>query len=417
MFAEQLEKIQLLINSERFDLAQKEINQLLIENADEPYLFYLLSAIKFHQDEYNEANELIDKSIHLYPDGAFYYYFKACIQLAAEKYEEVEPLLQTAIKIDPQDPDFKAKLAQFRLLKKDYDGALQLANESLELDPENILGLNTRSTALLKLNRKEESFETIEGALREDPDNSYTHSNYGWGLLEKGNHKKALEHFRESLKNDPNNEYAQSGMIQALKANNIIYRGYLKYVFFMQNLTQKNQWIFIIGFYFLQKALRTLAQTNTALQPYLTPIIIVLAVFAFSTWVINPLSNLLFRMNPYAKYMLDKNEMKSSNFVGVSLIIFLIGIVSYFITGNENFIILAGFGFLMMVPFGSMFAVSKYKYVPLIVTIVLGTIGLLAVLTAFSFNMPNNLFTSIFIIAFIAYQWLANFLLIKQSNI
>jgi tetratricopeptide (TPR) repeat protein len=417
MFAEQLEKIELLINSERFDLAQNEINQLLIEHADDPYLFYLLSAIKFQQEKYAEADELIDKSIHLYPDAGFYYYFKACIKLASEKYPEVEPLLLTAIEIHPEDADFKAKLAQFKLLKKDYEAALKFADEALELDPENILALNTRSTALLKLNRKEESFETIEGALREDPDNSYTHSNYGWGLLEKGNHKKALEHFRESLKSNPNNEYAQSGMIQALKADNIIYRGYLKYVFFMENLTKKNQWIFIFGFYFLQKGLRTVAKSNQALQPYLTPIIILLAIFAFSTWVINPISNLLFRLNPYAKFMLDKKEIKSSNFVGVSLIVFFIGLISYFITKNENFIIVAGFGFLMMVPFGSMFSVSKYKNVPLIITILLGSIGCLAMLTAFSLDQPYNLFTGIFIISFIAYQWLANFLIIKQNNI
>jgi tetratricopeptide (TPR) repeat protein len=417
MFTEQLEKIQLLINSERFDLAQNEINQLLIENADEPYLFYLLATIKFQQEKYAEADELIDKSIHLYPDAGFYYYFKACIKLASEKYQEVEPLLQTAIAIEPDNADFKAKLAQFKLLKKEYNSALDFANEALELNPENILALNTRSTALLKLNRKEESFETIEGALREDPDNSYTHSNYGWGLLEKGNHKKALEHFRESLKSNPNNEYAQSGMIQALKADNIIYRGYLKYVFFMEKLTQKNQWIFIIGFYFLQKALKAVAKSNEALQPYLTPIIILLAVFAFSTWVINPISNLLFRLNPYAKYMLDKNEIKSSNFVGISLIVFFIGLVCYFITGNESFIAVAGFGFLMMVPFSTMFSVSKYKNVPLIITILLGTIGCLAIATSFSVNQLFNMFTAIFIFGFIAYQWLANFLIIKQSNI
>lgn len=417
MFTEQLEKIELLINSKRFDLAQKEINELLKENADEPYLFYLLASIKFQQEKYNEADQLIDKSIFLFPDAGFYHYFKACIKLADEKYEEVEPLLETAITIDPEDADFKAKLAQLKLLKKEYQLALEIANTALELDPENILALNTRSTALLKLDRKDESFATIEGALREDPNDSFTHSNYGWGLLEKGNYKKALEHFRESLKNNPNNEYAQAGMVQALKANNIIYRAYLKYVFFVENLTKKNQWVFIIGFYIAQKILKAVANSNEGLRPFLTPIITYLAIFAFSTWVISPISNLLFRLNPYAKYMLHKNEIKSSNFVGVSLIIFLLGLVTYLVTLNENFLLIAGFGFLMMVPFSTMFSVAKYKNVPLIITILLGLIGCLAIFTAFSLNQPFNFFTSIFIISFIAYQWIANFLIIKESNI
>jgi hypothetical protein len=97
--------------------------------------------------------------------------------------------------------------------------------------------------------------------------------------------------------------------------------------------------------------------------------------------------------------------------------VFFIGLVCYFITGNESFIAVAGFGFLMMVPFSTMFSVSKYKNVPLIITILLGTIGCLAIATSFSVNQLFNMFTAIFIFGFIAYQWLANFLIIKQSNI
>ncbi|WP_310557336.1 tetratricopeptide repeat protein [Flavobacterium sp.] len=417
MFNEQIEKIELLINHQKFDLAQNEINQLLLENADDSYLYYLLSNVKYQQEKYDEANSLIDKSITLYPDSGFYYYFKVCIKLSSEKYNEVEDLLKTAIRIDPEIADYKSKFSQFRLLKKDYQSALELANESLELDPENILALNIRSTALLKLNRKEESFATIEGALREDPENSYTHSNYGWGLLEKGDHKKALDHFRESLKNNPNNGHAQSGMVEALKANYFIYRWYLKYSFFMENLTKKNQWIFIIGFYFGTKLLRSIAQNNEALQPYLTPIIILLSVFAFSTWVITPISNLLFRLNPYGKYLLDKKEKTSATFVGFCLILFILGLSTYFITKNENFIPVAAFGFVMMIPISVMFTPSKYKNLPLIITIIIGVIGILSIVTTFLTNELFNNFSLFFIIGFFAYQWLANFLMIKSNNI
>lgn len=119
----------------------------------------------------------------------------------------------------------------------------------MEIDAENLSALNARSTALNKLNRKEESFETIQDALREDPNDAYTHANYGWGLLEKGHHKEALDHFKEALANDPSFEYAQLGMLQAIKANNPIYRVFLKYSFWMSNLTAKYQWGVIIGFY------------------------------------------------------------------------------------------------------------------------------------------------------------------------
>lgn len=417
IFDDQIEKIELLINHKKFDIAQTQIQQLLIENADNDYLYYLLSNIKYQQSLLKDALTFIDKSIELSPDLGFYYYFKACIKLANENYHEVEDLLLTAIRIDPEIAEYKAQLSQFKLLKKNYTDALEIANQALELDPENILALNTRSTALLKLNRKEESFETIEGALREDPENSYTHSNYGWGLLEKGNNKKALEHFRESLKNNPNNSHAQAGMVEALKADNFIYRWYLKYVFFMEKLTEKNQWFFIIGFYIASKLLRSVAKHNQTLEPFLTPLIILLAIFAFSTWVITPLSNLLFRINPYGKYLLSKEEKISSNFVGISFCIFLIGIVTYFATNKENFIPVALFGFLMMVPLGSLFIQSKVKYLPIIISIILTLLGLLAIAMTILTNNLINLCSILFFIIFIVYQWLTNFFIIKSGNI
>ena len=130
------------------------------------------------------------------------------------------------------------KVQSFFAVEK-YEDALNLANEGLERDPENILALNIRSSALIKLDRKEDAFTTIEGALAHDPNNAYTHSNYGWGLLEKGNHKKALQHFREALKHDPTLVQAQAGMAEALKANYVFYRLFLRYAFFMSNLTAK----------------------------------------------------------------------------------------------------------------------------------------------------------------------------------
>ena len=124
-------------------------------------------------------------------------------------------------------------------------------------------------------------------------------------------HKKALEHFKEALTNDPTFKYAQAGMMQALKATNPIYRLFLKYSFWMNNLTAKYQWGVIIGFYLGFKALKTIARNNEALQPYLTPLIIALALVAFSTWVIAPISNLFLRFNKYGQLLLDKKEKMS----------------------------------------------------------------------------------------------------------
>ena len=167
------------------------------------------------------------------PDSSHLFYIKSRIAIQQEKLNEAEKSIDQAIELHPYYAEYFALLANIKLGRKQFEAALEKANSALEIDAENLLALNTRSTALNKLNRSEESFETIEGALREDPNNAYTHANYGWGLLEKGNHKKALEHFKEALSHDPNFKYAQSGLLEALKASNPIYRMFLKYSFWM----------------------------------------------------------------------------------------------------------------------------------------------------------------------------------------
>ena len=133
--------------------------------------------------------------------------------------------------------------------------------------------------------------------------------------LKKENIKKHSEHFREALKLDPNFTYAQSGMLEALKANNIFYRLFLQYSFWMGNLTAKYQWGVIIGFYIGFRLIRALAASNENLRPYLTPIIILLALIMFSTWIITPVSNLFLRFNKYGKHLLGKQDKISANFV------------------------------------------------------------------------------------------------------
>lgn len=411
-----LSKVEILIQQKKFHEAEKFLSDLLTADSNNIHFLSLLAEVNLQQDKFDNANSIIENAIGLSPDSAYLFYIKSRIAIQQEKLSEAERNINQAIELDSYDADYFALLANIKLGRKQFEEALDTANRALEIDAENLLALNTRSTALNKLNRSEESFETIEGALREDPNNAYTHANYGWGLLEKGNHKKALEHFKEALTNDPTFEYAQSGMLEALKATNPIYRIFLKYSFFMSNLTAKYQWGVIIGFYFGFKALRTIAKHNESLQPYLIPLIVVLGVIAFSTWIITPISNLFLRFNKYGQLLLDKKEKMSSNFVAISLGIFIIGLLLYFALSDEKMLTIAVFGFAMMLPLGTMLSPSKNKNGLLIYTIVLAVVGLAAIGLTFSTGEMFNMITVVFIFGFVAFQWVANYMLIKEDN-
>ncbi|WP_298650127.1 tetratricopeptide repeat protein [uncultured Proteiniphilum sp.] len=411
-----LSKIEILLQQKKFAEAEKILSNLLVEDSNNIHFLSLLAEVYYQQDKFDKANSIIDNAIGLSPDVPYLFYIKSRIAIQQDSLSEAELFIDQAIELDPYDADYFALLANIKLGRKQFIDALEIANRALEIDAQNLLALNTRSTALNKLNRNEESFETIESALREEPNNAYTHANYGWGLLEKGDHKKALGHFKEALTNAPTFKYAQSGMLEALKATNPVYRIFLQYSFWISNLTAKYQWGVIIGFYLGFRALKTIARNNEALQPYLIPSIIILALIAFSTWVIAPISNLFLRFNKYGQLLLDKKEKMNSNFVVVSLGVFIVGILLYFALSDEIFLAIASFGFAMMLPLSTMFSPSKNKYGLLTYTIVLGIVGIMAIGLIFSTGEIFNLMTIIFILGFVGFQWVANYLLIKENN-
>lgn len=416
MIDQHLLKVDILIQQKKFEAAEQILKDLLVSDANDIHLLSLLAEVKLQQDKYDEAKSIIDNAIGLSPDSPYLYYVRARIAVYQDEYDGAENDLKEAIALDPADADYLALWANIKLSRKQYDEALQLADRALENDAENLLALNTRSSALIKLNKKEAAFSTIENALREDPNNPYTHANYGWGLLEKGEHKKALQHFKESLKNDPDFGYAQAGMLEALKATNPLYRLFLRYSFWMSNLTARYQWGVIIGFFFVTKALRAAARANETLQTLLTPIIVLLTIVAFSTWIMTPVSNLFLRFNAYGKYLLSSKQKMSSNFVAISLVIFIAGLLLYFVQSDEKFIKIAAFGFAMMVPFSVMFSPSKYGHALLIYAGVMAVTGLVGIAQTFSTGEMFNVATGIFIFGFIAFQWIANFIMIKEDN-
>lgn len=410
-----LSKVEILIQQKKFGEAEKLLSDLLTEDSNNIQFLALLAEVYLQQDKFDNANSIVENAIGLSPNTPHLFYIKSRVAIQQDKTSEAEKNINQAIKLDPYDADYFALLANIKLGRKQFEEALDTANRALEIDSENLFALNTRSTALNKLNRREESFETIEGALREDPNNAYTHTNYGWGLLEKGEHKKALEHFKEALTNDPTFDYAQSGILEALKATNPIYRIFLKYSFFMSNLTAKYQWGVIIAFYLGFRGLKTMARNNEALQPYLIPLIIAIAFIAFSTWIIAPVSNLFLRFNKYGQLLLNKKEKMSSNFVAISLSTFLVGLLFYFAFWDDKMLTIAAFGFAMMLPLGTMFSPSKNKYGLLIYTIVLIAVGLTAIVLTFSTGEMFNLMSVVFIFGFVAFQWVANYMLIKLN--
>jgi tetratricopeptide (TPR) repeat protein len=411
-----LQRAALLLQQKKFKDAEAILGGLFAKDPSNPLTVRLLCEVKLGQDKFDEALQLADNAIALDPSDGDGFYLRSRVNLHLDKYDDSEGDLEQAIALDPYDANYFSLLSMVKLDRKQYAEALELADKALEVDPENIHALNARSTALIKLNRKIESFNTIEGALRHDPSSAFTHANYGWGLLEKGSHKKALYHFSEALRENPNLEIARAGMAEALKARYAGYRLFLKYSFWIGNLQQKSQWAVIVGMYLSIRLLRAVANSNPSLQPFILPVVILLALFAFTTWIVTPVSNLFLRLNKYGKHLLDKKQIMSSTLVGLCVLMAVVGLLMYFISSRSVFISMAIFGLTMMIPLGVAFTEAKNRYVLPGYTILLVLLGTAGIISSYLVDEALNPYMISYLIGVFIFQWVANYVVIRESN-
>lgn len=406
-----LERARQLIHTNRHREAEQELRSVLSQEPDNTEAIVLLSVCQSEAGNMDEANRLIQTAISHQPSNAYFLYIQASYLLKEEKVKEAEKYVKNAIAFDPNNSDLYGMMAMIKLNQKEWSEALRYANEGLALDAENLNCLNARSTALFKLDKKEEAYNTISKALDSNPENDTTHTNVGWGLLEKGEHQKALEHFREALRLNPHSAYAKAGLVEGLKARYWFYRMFLRYVFWLNNMKGKAQWAIIIGLYVAVRILGSVSDSNPELAVFITPVITLYMIFAISTWIITPLSNLFLRLNVYGRYALTKDETTASNFTAIALVIGLTGGLAFLFNPDVFFFAMVMiYGLSMMIPLSSMLNPPKKKNKQILIayTIALAVIGLVVLL-----GLGSPVLTQVYVFGIVIYQFAANALMIR----
>ena len=377
-----LERGLLLYQQSRHEMAESEFRQALAADPHDAYAHALLGLCLAEREQFNEATAEARQAIHLAPDSAFAHYAHARVLYDRNHYREALSAIQEAIGLDSTDADYFSLLAAIHFDEKRWPDTLEAAEQGLQLDPEHVGCTNLRAMAMVKLGRRAEAGATIDAALAKAPENAMTHANQGWTYLEKGEPKKALEHFREALRLDPENDWARSGIVEALKARNIIYAVMLKYFLFMSKLSSGAQWGIILGGYFGSRILGGLAKSNPDLAPWVLPLRILYIAFVVLTWTAYPMFNLMLRLNRFGRLALTREQTIETNWIGAVFLLAMISLGGCLVLGFGSpwLMSLAVFG-LLLLPLSGLFrcAVGWPRNVMLAVVIGLTLLGLTAI--------------------------------------
>lgn len=397
----------LLLQHHRPAEAEAELRGHLSEHPTDVDALLLLSLALTQQDKHTDAVSVAQEAVAAAPDRASAHHYLAKALFHKGDLAKARLAAEESIRLDPEEADHFGVLALVLNHQGEHAAALKAAEQGLALEPEHLTCLNVRSIELSLAKRFQEADSAMNKALELDPENPYTHSNTGWAVLRRGDHRRAMEHFREALRREPGMEHARQGMIEALKARYWIYRIWLRYVFWVGNLKPGTQRLFIFGTWLLVRIIGSMAKHIEGLRTIGLVVLVLYVLFALSTWVIEPLTNLLLRFNRFGRYLLDKEQKLSSTLTGLSVLIGTASACAWIITDEERWIAPGLFGLLMMVPLASMFRKDRKgrntRVIAAIALAVLGSAGsAIALGSGEAFNIP----IAVFAVCAILYQWI-----------
>lgn len=310
----------LLLQQDRHELAAQELRQALVETPNDALAHAVLAICLAANKQYDAATQEAETAIHLAPDQAFGFYAHSVVLRDRNRFGEAQAAIEQAIGMDSNQPNYFAHLGQLQFDQRRWQAALEAADAGLALDPEDVQCINVRAMALVRLGRKMDAGAALETALSHDPEDEFAHANLGWALLEQGKHERAMEHFREALRLNPQLDWARQGIVEAMKARYFIYRLMLGYFLWMMKLTHQMQWYFLVGAYLGFQFLLRLNGNHPEWSNWLMPLIIAYVGFALMTWIATPLFNLVLRLNRFGRLALSREQIVTSNWVGLCVL-------------------------------------------------------------------------------------------------
>ena len=177
---------------------------------------------------------------------------------------------------------------------------------------------------------------------------------------------------------DPELDSARSGVVEALKAWNPVYRLFLKYVFQMQRLGLRGRWLVVLGAWLFFVIASQVAAASPPVALVIWPLLGAYLLLVLLTWLAVPLANLALQLHPFGRLALSRHERRAANCIGGFLLAAIAAGIGYLIHPNVLARDVGLFCGLMVLPLAATFSAQwqQARRIMTIYTLLVGLMGL-----------------------------------------
>lgn len=328
-------RAEMLMSRRMFDQAISELAQHLGQSPDDGHAHAMLAICESERDKHDLATQHAQQAQALSPEDPYVHFAMSAVMLQRKRYAEAQEAIEQALRLAPQAARLHAIRGSIQFAREKWRDAMASCDMALALDPEDQVALNIKALAARNLGQKAVSAEQIKTALANDPEDDDVHAVAGWSCLDRGDRKQAAVHFREALRLNPESQIAREGLLETLRANNPFYRAIHRHFLWLSRMTNRRQWVIMLGVFLSIRLLRVVGESYPAAQPFLMPLVVAYIVFAVATCIAVPLANALLIFHPWGRLALSRRE-RWGGIVTASLIgLTLVAIVTYFAGGTS----------------------------------------------------------------------------------
>ncbi len=260
-----LDRAEILLELDKYDLAEKELRQEIVESPDSDLAHGSLARCLINQRKLGaDTLEIVEYALSLNPENDWLHYLLAVYWHMSGEFDRAQTAIGVAIELDPNSPLYFDTLARILFdrgndnfkthsrrvlaiififsrgvlwpigwgisatfksywLRSYLQPVLAPLEKSLSLDPEYLSALNLQTQLLINTNRSHRALDSSLYALRIDPNDGIAHRLHAQTLLRLGKYTPARDHFQSALSIDPSSTESKVGLLEATRSQYRIY--------------------------------------------------------------------------------------------------------------------------------------------------------------------------------------------------